>query len=67
MKEKRVIIYVNELTLMRTPYFRSLDHRLLTSTMKFATKYNLGDPEFGCFYQAQYDAYSDILSAQLSA
>lgn len=34
--------------------------------MDFATKYNLGDPEFGCFYLAQYDAYSDVLAKQLS-
>lgn len=34
--------------------------------MDFASKYNLGDPEFGSFYVAQYDAYSDVLAAQLS-
>lgn len=34
--------------------------------MDFAIKYKLGDPEFGCFYMAQYDAYSDVLAAQLS-
>lgn len=35
-----------------------------TSAMNLAKKYNLGDPEFGNFYQAQYDAYVDVLQAQ---
>lgn len=43
---------------------RSRAHRLKTSAMKLAEKYNLGNPEFGNFYQAQYDAYVDILQAQ---
>lgn len=36
-----------------------------TFASEFANKYNLGDPVFGNFYQAQYDEYSDILHAKL--
>lgn len=36
----------------------------MTSASELAKKYNLGDPEFGNFYQAQYDAYVDVLKAE---
>lgn len=42
---------------------RSRAHRIKTSTMDLANKYNLGNPEFGNFYQAQYDEYVDVLQA----
>lgn len=45
---------------------RSRANRLKTSTMDFAKKYNLGDPEFGNFYRAQYEPYVDIYQAQLT-
>lgn len=45
--------------------YRSLSNRPSTSVLSFAEKYNLGDPEFGNIYQAEYDAYSDILLKQL--
>lgn len=32
--------------------------------MKLAEKYDLGDPEFGNFYMAQYDPYVDIFFTQ---
>ncbi|XP_037031506.1 protein D3-like [Bradysia coprophila] len=32
----------------------SIIHRLRTSASKLAKKYNLGDPEFGNFFEAQY-------------
>lgn len=35
-----------------------------TSAMKLAEKYDLGDPEFGNFYTAQYDEYVDIVYTQ---
>lgn len=38
-------------------------NRLQTSTQKLAEKYHLGNPEFGQFYQAQYDSYVDIFHA----
>lgn len=44
--------------------FRSRAHRLTTSASALANKYNLGDPEFGNFFQAQYDEYVDVLQAQ---
>lgn len=46
-------------------HFRSSANRPKTSAAKFAQRYNLGEPEFGNFYQAQYDAYVDILQNQL--
>lgn len=39
-------------------------NRLKTSTVELAQKYDLGDPEFGNFYQAQYDPYVAIFHAQ---
>lgn len=39
--------------------------RPMTSTMKFAGKYQLGDPIYGCFFQAEHDAYSDELNKVL--
>lgn len=45
--------------------FRSGANRAKTSAQQFAQKYNLGDPIFGNFYQAEYDSYVDILHAQL--
>ncbi|XP_055303784.1 protein D2-like isoform X2 [Sitodiplosis mosellana] len=44
---------------------RSGANRAKTSASEFAQRYNLGAPEFGNFYEAQYDAYVDILNAQL--
>lgn len=38
----------------------------MTFVLKFANKYNLGDPEFGDFFQAEYDEYSDVLLKQLN-
>lgn len=35
------------------------------AVLEFAKKYNLGDPEFGNFFQAQYDEYADVLLKQL--
>lgn len=40
-------------------------NRPMSSALEYAQKYNLGDPEFGNFYQAQWDEYSDVLLAQL--
>lgn len=40
-------------------------NRPKTSVLEFAQKYGFGEPEFGNFYQAQYDEYVDILAAQL--
>lgn len=37
------------------------------SIAKFATKYNLGNPIAGNFYQAQWDDYVPILYKQLGA
>lgn len=39
-------------------------HRLKTSTIDLAHKYDLGDPEFGNFYEAQYDSFVDIFHAR---
>lgn len=44
--------------------FRSLAHRLKTSTSELAKKYDLGNPEFGNFYLAQYDEYVDVIHSQ---
>ncbi|KAL0818142.1 hypothetical protein ABMA28_008666 [Loxostege sticticalis] len=43
------------------------DNRPMFSIAKFATKYNLGDPIAGNFYQAQYDDYVPLLYKQLGA
>lgn len=43
----------------------SIGNRLKVSVENFAQKYHLGDPEFGNFYQAQYDSYCDILHEQI--
>ena len=43
---------------------RSRANRLMTSVSELVKKYNLGDPVFGNFFQAQYDSYVDILQAQ---
>lgn len=43
-----------------------ISYRGMTSVNEFAKKYDLGDPEYGNLYQAQYDEYSDALSAQLT-
>ncbi|XP_055303789.1 phosphatidylethanolamine-binding protein homolog F40A3.3-like [Sitodiplosis mosellana] len=40
-------------------------NRANTSVIEFMRKYKLGDPEYGNFYQGQWDEYSDILKAQL--
>lgn len=37
----------------------------MTFVSEFAEKYKLGDPEFGNFYQSQYDEYSNVLLAQI--
>lgn len=39
--------------------------RPLTQVKKFAQKYNLGDAIYGCFYQAEYDEYSEELKKVL--
>lgn len=44
---------------------RSVANRMKTFASEFAKKYNLGDPVFGNFFQAQYDEYSDILHEKL--
>ncbi|KAL4712366.1 hypothetical protein ACJJTC_001527 [Scirpophaga incertulas] len=41
------------------------DNRANFSIAKFASKYNLGDPVAGNFYQAQYDDYVPLLYKQL--
>lgn len=46
--------------------YRSIEHRFDTNARQFAEKYNLGVPEFGNFYQAQYDDYVKKLQAQLN-
>lgn len=47
-------------------FFNSdLDNRPKTSTVEFMQKYNLSNPEYGNFYQAQYDDYAGILLAQI--
>ncbi|XP_055303786.1 protein D1-like [Sitodiplosis mosellana] len=43
---------------------KSRANRFMTSVSELLKKYNLGDPEFGNFFQAQYDAYVDIIQAQ---
>lgn len=40
-----------------------IDNRMKTSTNAIAKKYDLGDPEFGNFFQAQYDSYVDVFWA----
>ncbi|XP_031628685.1 protein D3-like [Contarinia nasturtii] len=44
---------------------RQMNNRPKTSVTEFMKKYNLNEPNFGNFYQAQYDEYSDVLHAQL--
>ncbi|XP_031629633.1 protein D3-like [Contarinia nasturtii] len=44
---------------------RSAANRAKTSVSEFAQKYSFGNPEFGNFYEAQYDEYVDELHAQL--
>lgn len=44
---------------------RSGDHRGKFSVSKFAKKYNLGDPVFGNFFQAEWDNYVPTLYKQL--
>lgn len=44
---------------------RNIANRMKTFASEFAKKYNLGDPVFGNFFQAQYDEYSDILHEKL--
>lgn len=38
-------------------------NRLVTSAEEFAQRYNLGEPEFGNFFQAQYDKSVNVLHA----
>lgn len=45
---------------------KSADNRGKFSIRKFAKKYNLGHPVAANFYQAEYDAYVDILNKQLN-
>lgn len=45
--------------------FRSRSNRLRTSVTNLAEKYNLGNPEFGNFYVAQYEPYVDTFYQQL--
>lgn len=44
--------------------FRSIENRDKLSIKKFASKYNLGAPVAGNFYQAQYDDYVSVLFRQ---
>lgn len=44
---------------------RKTDNRAKFSIRKFAQKYNLGQPMAANFFQAEYDAYVDILNKQL--
>lgn len=46
-------------------FHRKMAGRPMTSVKKFAQKYNLGDPLYGSFYQAEYDEYSEELSKVL--
>lgn len=46
-------------------FFRSAANRAKTSASDFAKRFNLGNSEFGNFYQAKYDKYVDELQAQL--
>lgn len=39
-------------------------NRLVTSASEFADRYNLGEPEFGNFFQAQYDESVDRFHAR---
>lgn len=45
---------------------RSRWYRVNTSTMDLAEKHNLGDPDFGNFFLAEYDPYTKILHMQLA-
>lgn len=45
---------------------RSLTGRLKTSTSQTIEDYNLGQPKFGNYYQAQYDDYVPVLQKMLS-
>ncbi|TMW51619.1 hypothetical protein DOY81_003269 [Sarcophaga bullata] len=44
----------------------SREGRLSIKTRDYISKYNLGNPIAGNFYQAQYDDYVPILKAQLN-
>ncbi|XP_065354284.1 protein D2-like [Calliphora vicina] len=44
---------------------KSREGRLSVKTRDYITKYNLGNPVAGNYYQAQYDDYVPILKAQL--
>lgn len=46
-------------------YFRSREGRLSIKTREYISKYHLGNPIAGNYYQAQYDDYVPILKAQL--
>lgn len=45
--------------------FRSREGRLSIKTRDYISKYKLGNPIAGNYYQAQYDDYVPILKAQL--
>lgn len=47
--------------------FRTRTGRRLTKHQEFAQKYNLGNPEFGNFFVAQYDEYVPVLDALLDS
>lgn len=56
----------NEIIFIIVVYGRSREHRFDSNARKFVEKHNLGVPQFGNFYQAQYDDYVPKLHAQLS-
>lgn len=45
---------------------RQLTNRPKTFVLDFMRKYDFNDPEYGNFYQAQWDEYSDFLRTQLT-
>lgn len=57
----------NGIILHREPHTRnrSISNRALTSASRFAQKYNLGEAEFGNFFQAEWDEYCDKLMKEI--
>ena len=45
-------------------HYRMRANRFITSASEFAKRYNLGEPQFGNFFQAQYDKSVDLLHAR---
>ena len=46
-------------------FFSSRQGRLSVKTRDYITKYQIGNPIAGNYYQAQYDDYVPILRAQI--